>query len=163
MPDYFDEIIPAVLKNEGIYSDNSSDYGGPTRFGISTKFLQENHPELTLDQIDYPKALELYREDFYDKLQLSALAGIGIQFYLLDSAVNMGPGTAARMVQHALSLAEDGIIGPTTVQAVNAANPDGLLNHLIELRVKRYAQIVWNDPSQLKFLVGWMDRAYRTL
>ena len=50
-------------------------------------------------------------------------------------------------------------MGPVTLKAINAANPDQFLAFLALARIARYSVICTRNKSQKKFLLGWINRA----
>jgi lysozyme family protein len=80
-----------------------------------------------------------------------------------DSAVNHGPAKAIKWLQTALHITVDGIIGPHTLAAMNAMDSDGdsrlTRMFILRQRIQFYGAIVVSDPTQLRFLSGWLNRA----
>lgn len=60
----------------------------------------------------------------------------GVEFYLRDCTFNRGPGGAAKILQRALHVSVDGLVGPKTKSAVATAeaNPQALLKSLRQAR-----------------------------
>lgn len=61
--------------------------------------------------------------------------------------------------QKILDVKQDGIVGKITLDAINN-NKDqkSLFNQLWNRRLKQFQDIVKKDPSQKKFLKGWIRR-----
>lgn len=96
---------------------------------------------------------------------------------VFDQGVNGGNAAAVKLLQRALNqaapklglalppLAEDGAIGAATItraQQLAGASAGGVAAIIAQLRVAaadRYRAIVARDPSQQKFLGGWLRRA----
>jgi lysozyme family protein len=55
---------------------------------------------------------------------------------------------------------EDGIIGPITLAAINKADPTDLLAALKSEAAGYYRLIASVNPSQQRFIEGWVQRAY---
>jgi type VI secretion system secreted protein VgrG len=70
----------------------------------------------------------------------------------------MGTGTAIKLMQEALGLAPDGIIGPNTIGAINSTPPSDVLAKFKEARIAHYQQIVENRPEDMKYLASWLSR-----
>jgi lysozyme family protein len=97
--------------------------------------------------------------DWYAQLNSDDLAK-----RVLDFAVNGGPGTAVKTLQHAInalggSLTPDGGWGPHTVAAANAAGQDALVQAFIAARVGYYQTIAAANPANERYLGGWLARA----
>ncbi|TRC64619.1 hypothetical protein FEA35_00180, partial [Mannheimia haemolytica] len=68
--------------------------------------------------------------------------------------VNHGFGNASRMLQRAVGVADDGIIGNITLQAINAKSESDLLMLFNAERLKFYTKLR-NFPT---FGKGWVNR-----
>src|SRR5690606_25383140 len=82
----------------------------------------------------------------------------------LDLAVNMGRVPAVKLLQRALCVAGhpvdvDGVIGPQTIGAVNAADPDLLLELYRVQAARYYHDLVDRRPDLAVFERGWLRRA----
>jgi len=151
----FEKAVLYVLSNEGGFSDDVADRGGATRFGIT-------HAEAAAHGLDVrtltvEQAKQIYRADYW---RFDSIAEQATATKLLDMAVNMGLGTAVKLLQHIVGVVQDGAMGSATANAANSA--PNLMGKLIEASVRRYAHIVGADHSQAAFIVGWIDRALRT-
>src|SRR5581483_11873606 len=107
MPDPFQAAVDFVLAAEGGIVDDPSDPGGLTRFGIS----QRAYPNLDIRRLTLADAKALYRKDYWDACSCDKLPP-GIAFVVFDAAVNQGVSASIRMLQRAVSVKEDGVIGP---------------------------------------------------
>lgn len=70
--------------------------------------------------------------------------------------LNMGKGTAIRMLQRALGVEVDGRLGPITTRAAWQTDQTDLCLKLIELGRARYEEI--GTGSRARFLSGWLNR-----
>ncbi|MFZ6731988.1 glycoside hydrolase family 108 protein [Undibacterium sp. Ji42W] len=145
----FDICIAPVLKNEGGTSNHPLDAGKLTKFGIS----QRSYPKLDIAALTVEQAKALYKRDFWDKNQLDRLPLV-VAFEFFDCAINCGAGTAARLLQRSLGVAEDGIIGPVTLAKIVDIAPDKLAKRMLAHRIKFYTKLSkW--PT---FGAGWVNR-----
>lgn len=137
--------------------------GGGTRevAGINDRY----HPE-TLAMIE-----QLIAEEKYEQAEDVAAAHIqqytdpvamlsevpAIQFALRDAAFNRGPAGAVKILQDALGLSTDGLVGPRTRDALHDAEKDPmkLLDDLREAR-ERYERRTRDETS--KFWTGLKNR-----
>lgn len=170
--------IDFVLRQEdaklpGVITDRPSDLGGLTRFGLCAKW----HPELVeagfyayqivdgkqVAQMPEEEALALaektYATAYEPSLQLAEIASIGIATAILSFAVLEGQQEAVKLLQEALSINSDGLMGPATLAAENSANPATLLPKLVNLQRQHFAAIAAANPSQEANLNGWDNRA----
>lgn len=153
----FEAEITRTIDHEGReYTEDPDDYGGGTKFGISKRYF----PDVDVRNLTEPQAVELYRQHFYTERRLNEVADIRVRWKLFDMCVNPGYSVAARSVQRLLYLAVDGVIGSHTIAAINAANSEKLLAGLVKEHVKSYVYATISRPVNLKYLEGWVDRAF---
>ena len=157
----FEQAIQYVLDNEGGDSNDAADHGGRTRFGITEKEAKAHGIDIEKLTLDQAKAI--YKSDYW---KFDGIASQRIATKLLDMAVNLGPGTAAKLAQRVAGTVVDGVIGLATIRAINYCTPGeaGEFISLLKLAcacADRYATIVADDHTQVTFLRGWMERALR--
>jgi lysozyme family protein len=58
------------------------------------------------------------------------------------------------------SIPVDGKLGPMTIARANELDPEWLLDAIREFAAERYRAIVKKNPTQERFLRGWLRRAY---
>lgn len=147
-----------TLRREGRFSNDPSDPGGRTDFGISEKA----HPEAWKDgKVTPEEAAQIYKteyEAFFSKVPYPLLKD-----QLIDYGINSGPHLATQKLQHVLHLKEDGVLGPKTLAAILVREERELVNLLVAERVRMFARLVQKRPAQLKDLFGWMNRALEFL
>lgn len=165
-----DQMIEDVLAREGGFVSHPADRGGPTNRGITLPALGRHlgRPATLaeLRALSKTAAAAIYRRDYYLAPRLNTLP-VRVQPFLLDAAVNHGPGRAIRFLQRVCQeagfgpLAEDGACGPRTRRAASAADQAmgaWLLAALIEERRAFYHRLVEAEPGQAVFLRGWLRR-----
>lgn len=133
-PVTFEDAADRVLKAEGGWSNDPDDKGGLTRFGIS----QAAYPKLDLSTLTEQDALNLYKKDYWDRIGAEDLPP-EIRAVAFDSAINHGAGWTRKALRQ--------------LQAEG-----GGLEEFIAMRERKYSDIVAADPSQKKFLQGWLNR-----
>lgn len=176
--DSFDTAVQVILKNEGGYANYLQDKGGPTNYGISLRFLKSlgNFGDFNRDgyindsdikALDVDKAKSIYKQEFWDKGGYGRINNEILAEAVFDFAVNLGPSTAHKLIQKAinlysapLTLKEDGILGEKTIQAINVANPLKLMLFFRSIVIWHYIQITEKDPTQKKFINGWLKRVW---
>jgi len=164
----FDSYFPKILEFEGTTSENDpTDKGGCTHFGIILDDLKQFHVDKNKDGIytcEDVKALTkddaklMYKKMYWDYFQADKIDNQSLAEYIVDSAINQGKGLIARYVQEILGLATDGLVGKVTLSSINEHNPKDLYDKLKQKRIDRYNRIVESNPSQSKFIKGWMNR-----
>lgn len=156
MQNLFPTAVDIVLRHEGVLSDDASDRGGLTKYGIS----QKAYPDLDIRALTEEGAITLYRRDYWDRNRCDAMPWAPA-LATFDAGVNQGVRTAAVLLQRALGMAPDGIIGPVTLAAVRHAETNDLLADYLSRRARRYAALARLVPDQRKFLRGWMKRLFQ--
>lgn len=145
----FDTAIERVLSNEGGYVNNPADPGGETQWGISKRA----YPDLDIKALTRDDAKAIYRRDFWTKVDGDELPG-PVAFQALDFAVNSGCETAVRYLQRAAGVADDGHVGPATVEALRATPAAVLLVTYLALRLKFMTKLKnWPNAG-----AGWANR-----
>ena len=153
-----EEIITEVLVKEGVSTDDPIDRGGRTAFGISEK----SNPEAWADgKVTEEEARAIYETKYVKFPRFDQISDPHLQAQLIDYGVNSGSQLAIMELQKILGVAVDGIIGPETLEAleVNSYRIRVVNNQLAIARIKMFGRIVKKDPSQLKFIIGWLNRA----
>lgn len=158
MGDTINRIIDAILDAEGgeKMTNDPDDSGGRTQFGISEK----SHPEAWADdKVTEEEARAIYLRKYVEGPGFNRIVDSRLKHLLVDWGVNSGPAVAIQHLQKLVGTKVDGILGPKTAEAANTIDARGLLNRLVDERIKMYARLVRNDRSQAKYIVGWIDRA----
>jgi len=145
----FDYFIERVLVHEGGYVNDPRDPGQETRWGISKRA----YPHLDIRNLTRAQAVDIYRRDFWQRVRGDELPR-EFAFQALDAAVNHGIGNAVRWMQRAAGVADDGVIGPVTLAAVQRAQPADLVLRFNAERLRFYAKLTTFST----FGRGWVNR-----
>ena len=78
----------------------------------------------------------------------------GLDLMVFDLAVNSGPERARRMLQQALGVTADGVLGPRSRIALRSADPLQVVSRLFALRRRFYRSL----DSYPVFGRGWERR-----
>ena len=149
MPDLFEAAVDFVLAAEGGLVEDPSDPGGLTKFGIS----QRAYPNLNIRELTIDDAKALYRKDYWDRCSCDKLPA-GIAFVVFDAAVNQGVSASIRMLQRALNVNEDGVIGAATLSAAAGQTPAAIIAEMVARRCVAYAL----SPLAASDGLGWFRR-----
>ena len=114
---------------------------------------------LDMQRITIEEAKAIYMVHFWLPIRGKEIENQGISTMFLDGVVNHGLGLGVRLMQRALGIRADGIVGPVTIGAINAADARQLVQAYAEQRSKIYA----NHPNASSFLAGWMNRINKFL
>lgn len=148
MTDTFTLAISFVLAKEGGLSDDAGDPGGLTNFGLTTQDVPDP-TKLTRDQ-----AISIYQTRYWLKCQCDKLPpALAVMHF--DAAVNEGPGAAAKFLQQAVGVTVDGVVGPKTLAAADAADWH---EALVEYAARRGVQYASLDGRSPQFELGWQRR-----
>ena len=138
-----------------------NDTGGHAISGVnSASFPVQFAAIAALPQSQRAPAVEnFYQTEFWNQWYAQMLSD-DVAARVFDAAVNMGPGTAVKLLQRAVNsfhagnpLTVDGGWGPATVAAANAVYPQTLLAAYHNIRCDYYRAI--GGPN----LAGWLARA----
>lgn len=155
-----------LLKDEGGFSNHPQDGGGATQWGVTHDELSRwrGYPvsEEDVKGLTLPEAEEIYKAWYWDTLNLDLVKSQLVGELLFNFGVNMGVVTIAKMAQDILGVVKDGKVGPKTLSAINSSTEDFPKNLFKAVQI-RYVRIVKNNPSQLVFLEGWINRTHRFL
>jgi len=156
----FAQAIDFVLANEGGYTNNPSDPGGETNFGISKRA----YPYVDIKNLTRDEAITIYERDYW---KFDGLTSQRVATKLFDACVNMGPSPAVRLLQLSLGAIEagplvaDGKLGPETIEHANAADEERLVDEFKARLAKFYADEAVNGTGMSGFLLGWLRRAVK--
>lgn len=157
-----EDFIDAIIDREGGYVDHNDDRGGPTKFGVTLRTLDNwrDGPVTAEDvqRLTRGEAAEIYRQRYLIEPGLHLIADVAVRALAVDMSVNHGPHNAVKMLQQAAHVLADGRFGPKTQTAVNRMTPAALYRRLLAERGRFYGRIISNDHSQAVFAAGWMNR-----
>jgi len=177
LPTAFDAAVDFVLAEEGGLVDHPSDPGGITYKGVSLRAvvgLRDVDGELEFDLDDdgdvdaadirllknTPVLIRGFYHQHYWKASRANVMPWPVSLCLFDASVNHGPRPAIAMLQRAAGVKADGIVGPKTLDAVNAApiaRPALIRRYLVE-RSWLYHRLSAKNGGV--FHKGWMKRLF---
>lgn len=155
--DKFLKYLDWILVHEGGYVNHPKDPGGATNYGI-TQDVYNNYlhssgkKSQSVSLITRREVEAIYRVKYWMAIKGDQLP-VGWDYAAFDFAINSGISRAIKMMQLAVGVADDGVIGEKTIAAVRAAPRDAL---------KAYIDLRRNFLCSLKtfptFGKGWMRR-----
>jgi lysozyme family protein len=158
----FDKVIGPLLVAEGGYVNNPDDPGGETNLGITWPVLKQAislnllPDTTTIKSLTVDQAKIIYEELFWKPIKGDTLP-ITMALYVFDSAVNQGISPAIKMLQRALDVAQDGLMGQATMSAVSKIRP-WHTDRFMAYRAMRYQSTKNFD----RFGEGWLIRLFET-
>lgn len=150
----FTLALDFVLAAEGGVSDDPADAGGLTKYGIS----QKSYPDIDISTLTLDDACRIYYQDYWLRCRCDELPDY-IAVVVFDTAVNMGQRQAARLLQQALGVQVDGILGPRTRAASFLASSGQLLADYLGWRAASYCRLAGTGDNR-RFIRGWLTRCH---
>jgi lysozyme family protein len=153
----FDIAIVKTLAKEGgdKITDDPSDRGGVTKYGISSRSYQN----IDIRNLTEQQARDIYKRDYWDKVLGDEILSQMVAESLFDTAVNMGVKTATRLAQTATGQSlPDGILGQSTLKWFNNFDEKSFIALFTLAKIYRHTEICNRDPSQKKYHFGWIRR-----
>ena len=164
----FDQAFERLIGHEGVLSTDPNDRGNWTsgrigegtlkgsKYGISAM----SYPSLDIRNLTLDEAKAIYLSDYWNRHHIDRMPAT-IRFDVFDGVVNSGPGSkrfnrdgAIRWVQRALGAVDDGVVGPKTLAAMEAANEDAFVVEFNSIRLMAMTLMAgW--PTQGR---GWARR-----
>lgn len=152
---------------EGGYVNDPDDKGGATKWGVTLLEWIRNGYDKNGDGIINEKDIKLLTQNdaagiakplYWDRIKGDQIISQSIAEFLCDFAYNSGVVTAIKKLQQILKVNADGIIGSRTLLSLNAGCQKKIFDDLKQSRIDYVNAIVKNNPSQRKFLKGWLSR-----
>lgn len=157
----FEEALKFVLAREGGFVKDPSDPGGVTNFGI-TQTTYDRWREAkrlhwrSVRYIDDREVFNIYLTNYWERGQCDKLKW-PLSLAHFDSTVQHG--IAPLLLQRALDVQQDGVIGPKTLAKANEGDPGRWAYLLLLERVWYYDSLDERNPALTKFLTGnWLKR-----
>lgn len=158
-----------VLGNEGGFTNDPADSGGPTNWGITmhdySAWLQRPVSIEEIKQMPLDHAKRIYFQWYWTPMGLNHVLNSEVACAIFDQGVNRGTRTIIKAVQGIVGAEPDGFMGPKTLAAINNFNggPEKLIDEISKQAEESYKKIVERKPNQAVFLKGWINRARRLL
>lgn len=162
----FDEAFDRLINVEQGFSKDPNDPGNwtggrvnvgklkGTKYGIAAN----TYPDLNIESLSLSDAREIYHRDWWLRAGGDVLDS-AILFQLWDFAVNAGMGTAKRLMQRTVGVAEDGQFGPITIAAISVMDLNDLLFRFNANKIRYYTSLsTWATYGK-----GWMNRTATNL
>jgi lysozyme family protein len=105
---------------------------------------------------------DFYKTHFWDDIYGDKIVNQAIASDIFNFYVNTGR-PAKVLAQLVIDVTPDGAFGTQTVAALNAADPEKFVLSYALAKITRYRDIVQRDRTQIKFLMGWINRTLNGL
>ena len=130
----FEEAFERLLGHEGDFVDHADDPGGATRWGITERTARAHGYTGPMRDLPVGVARGIARIAYWDAVKAEQLPA-AVRYAVFDAAYNSGVGQSVKWLQQAVGVADDGVIGPKTLQAVGAVDARVLLMKLLGARL----------------------------
>lgn len=145
MKNNFNACLNRLLKDEGSYTNDPSDSGGPTNFGITItdyhKYINSKGTAEDVRHMSVDQAKAIYRQKYWDGLGCDGLSS-GVDYTCFDYGVNSGLGRPRKALQQFKSL--------TGTKLIDAINDERTV----------FLKTI-SGGKNAKFLNGWLARVSR--
>lgn len=167
-----DDAFAYLLVDEGGYTNDPNDSGGPTNWGITqgdySRWLKRPASIPEVRAMTKKVAEQIYSDYYWMPMGLDKIVDSKKATALFDVGVVCGIYQGQIMAQRACNsigagLVPDGHIGPLSIQAINQAAPSLFIRDMSSQVESRFRGIVANNPKDEVFLRGWVARARRLL
>ena len=162
MKDNFEKCLDMLLAHEGGFVDHPEDPGGATNLGVTlATYEQWVGRAVTVDEMKTltPEMVApIYKDNYWDKVRGDELPA-GVDWCAFDWAVNSGSKRPAKAIQRFVGAAQDGAIGPKTLQKIMSAEPKEIIKSVHDTRQKFYERLKKFEY----FGRGWTRRNKETL
>ncbi len=149
----FIQIFNRLIGHEGGYVNDPRDPGGETNWGITKRTAQANGYQGSMRAMTREQAYKIYYSAFWLRYQCDKMPD-AVAFQFFDAAVNHGLGNASRMLQRAVNVADDGIIGNMTIAAIKKMAISDVIMRLNSERLEFYCKL----STFSTFGKGWVRR-----
>lgn len=166
MDNTFEIAFNDVIIKEGCFTSDPNDRGNwtsgvvgkgelkGTKYGISAM----SYPRLDIKNLTPDDVKAIYYRDFWAEYSLDLFEPV-LSLQLFDAIVQHGASNAIKMLQKALGLTPNGLMGVSLTNAVRASNQKELALKFISQRLSFYAQIkTFNLYGK-----GWVNRMVKNL
>lgn len=170
----FQYAMKTIIRHEGGLENNPSDKGAWTNYGISLRYLQNEHFDLNGDgviskddiiQLTRSKADEIYYKQWYIKNRYDLISDKIIMTDIMDFSINVGASQCHKTIKRAINriISEavpiDGHLDDQTIEIINLLEPTSLHETFNDEQEKFYRGLVKKHPALSVFLKGWISRS----
>jgi lysozyme family protein len=157
----FGGSLPFILRWEGGFVDDPADHGGRTNRGVTQNVYHawradQGLPQQDVQQINDQEVAAIYFQRYWLPAKCDELRS-KLDLAAFDTAVNMGPNRAIKILQEAVGSRADGAFGPATKAACDSCDLGEAMINYCDVREGLYRTFA-QRPGQDRFLKGWLNR-----
>jgi lysozyme family protein len=157
----FTASLPFILRWEGGCVDDPNDHGGRTNKGVTQRVYDDRRrhqglPQQDVEHINDQEVAAIYHEQYWLAAKCDALRS-KLDLAAFDTAVNMGPKRAIKILQRATGCDADGVFGANTKAACDSCDLGDAMIKYCDIRESIYRSLA-TGTGQARFLKGWLNR-----
>jgi lysozyme family protein len=156
MKETHNDAMTRVYADEGGYSNDAGDSGGPTNYGITIwdarKYWKLNATAADVKAMTKDVAATIYEEHYAHPLAYDQLPA-GVDYAVLDYGINSGISRSTKVLQRIVGVPVDGIMGPATLAAVSKKDSKIVINAIMDER-----EVFLKGLGKPQFIKGWLRR-----
>jgi lysozyme family protein len=138
----YQECFSHVIGSEGGFQNDPNDKGNWTGCSVGKgKNIGTNwgisgcaYPDLDIKNLKQEDAEQIYYDDYWMKASCDDLP-YGVDLPTFDGSVNSGVSRGVKWLQGAVGVAQDGVVGPVTLNAVVMADDDTTIDRMCDARL----------------------------
>lgn len=158
-------LVPFILQWEGGFVNDPDDLGGATNKGITIGTFTEYRRKkgLSAPTVEDLKNIsdaewhDVFKSLYWDRWKADGINSQAVANIVVDWVWASGVHGIKRP-QKLLGVVADGLVGPKTIAAINAADPRKLFDAIKADRVKFIDEICKARPKNEKYRKGWVNR-----
>lgn len=156
----YKRIMELIIADEGgdKFTNHAWDNGGPTKYGVIQR-VYDAHRRTAGQQMrsvamcTFDEAAEIYRTRYWNLIQGWALPS-GVDYIVMDGAVNSGVAQSTKWLQRAIGAKDDGEMGPVTIDRSDDQPAPVIIDKIVDLRIGMLKGLDdWGVAGP-----GWMNR-----
>ena len=159
-------LAPIIFKWEGGFVNDPVDRGGATNKGVTIAtwravgYDKDGDGDIDIEdlrKLTVEDATIVLKKTYWDRWKADEIHNQSIANILVDWVWGSGIW-GIKIPQRILGVVDDGVVGPKTIAAINSADQSELFKKIWLSRKDFLNGIVKNNPSQQRFIKGWINR-----
>lgn len=158
-------LVPFIRKWEGGFVNDPYDKGGATNAGVTIVTYRayrksKGYAATTVDDLKRMSSAEwreIFKTLYWDRWRGDDIRSQSVANILVDWIWASGVW-GIKIPQRLLGVAVDGVVGPATLDALNAHDPQKVFDTVMSARVQFIDDICRRTPTNERFRRGWMNR-----